>query len=206
MYPINVSVFYRNNDNVFKLQKYIFDRVSLCWWLQNSIVCFANTPNLIKRFKQQSWLRHLFKKGVSFLLSLSSLQSLNKDMQVWPFVLFWSTINIKFISLTWAQRTISSPRKCSKLDSGGLKFAIKQGLECGKCQCKMLMFTCYILVVELVTWSHGNVRNDLEPTCYSRFDYDHKLITALVTLELKWNNYKKLLIDKKLQSTFGRPI
>ena len=30
MYPINVSVFYRNNDNVFKLQKYIFDRVSLC--------------------------------------------------------------------------------------------------------------------------------------------------------------------------------
>ena len=47
------------------------------------------------------------------------------------------------------------------------------------------MFTCYILVVELVTWSHGNVRNDLEPTCYSRFDYDHKLITALVTLETK---------------------
>ena len=49
----------------------------------------------------------------------------------------------------------------------------------------MLTFTCYILVVELVAWSHGNVRNDLEPTCYSRFDYDHKLMSALVTLETK---------------------
>ena len=49
----------------------------------------------------------------------------------------------------------------------------------------MLIFTSYILVVELVAWSHGNVRNDLEPTCYSRFDYDHKLMSALVTLETK---------------------
>jgi len=30
MYSITVSVFYRNNDNVFKIQKYILDRVSLC--------------------------------------------------------------------------------------------------------------------------------------------------------------------------------
>ena len=55
------------------------------------------------------------------------------------------------------------------------------------------MFTCYILVVELVAWSHGNVRNDLEPTCYSRFDYEHKLMSALVTLETKVEQLQKIV-------------
>jgi len=56
---------------------------------------------------------------------------------------------------------------------------------------KNVLFIHYLLLTVNV------VADEIEPTCYSRFDYDHKVMKSLLTMEIKVEQMEEVINQQK---------
>ncbi|XP_060600723.1 uncharacterized protein LOC132754147 [Ruditapes philippinarum] len=61
----------------------------------------------------------------------------------------------------------------------------------------MKIFYLFVCSIGLLVYRQAVFANHQEPVCFSRFDYDHKMLQKMITLEMEQKNIKKLIEDMK---------